>query len=64
MFKMAAFFTDAFYCLFFFWKGDEILAGRTLCTAGSQGQGLFLVYVILIFFIRIHYHCIISGIMF
>lgn len=45
---MAALFTDAFN-FFFFWKGDGLLAGRTLCTVGSQGQGLFLVYVILIF---------------
>lgn len=37
--------------IFFFlspWKDDGLFAGRTLCTAGSQGQGLFLVYKILI----------------
>lgn len=48
---MAALVTDAFNFIvcFFFWKDDELLAGRTLCTAGSQGPGLFLVYAILIF---------------
>lgn len=48
MMKMAALLTDAFnlimWCGFFFWKGDRLLSARTLCTAGFQGQGLFLVY--------------------
>lgn len=48
---MAALFTDAFNFIVgvFFWKDDGLLAGRTLCTAGSQRPGLFLVYVTLIF---------------
>ncbi|XP_054070638.1 nucleoporin NUP35-like [Rissa tridactyla] len=32
-------------------KGGGLLGGRTLCTAGSPGLGLFLVFVMLMFFL-------------